>query len=120
LEAGSGLSGVKSPIRQFHFPMGKQARGKRQPTANHEVISMPIFEFRCLSCNDCFEILVLKKKEEVEARCPKCGSEEFERVLSKTCYAMAPGSGKDSGASAQTRTCSGGSCTTWEIPGHSR
>jgi putative FmdB family regulatory protein len=81
---------------------------------------MPIFEFKCLSCNECFEILVLKKKEEVEARCPKCGSEEFERVLSKTCYAMAPGSGNGGGASAQTRTCSGGSCTTWEIPGHSR
>ena len=70
---------------------------------------MPIFEFKCLSCNECFEILVLKKKEEVEARCPKCGSEEFERVLSKTCYAMAPGSGKSGGASAQTRTCSSGS-----------
>jgi putative FmdB family regulatory protein len=95
--------------------------GKRKPAkVNIEAVSMPIFEFKCLSCNECFEILVLKKKEEVEARCPKCGSEDFERVLSKTCYAMAPGSNKSGGASARTRTCSGGSCTTWEIPGHSR
>ena len=34
---------------------------------------MPIYEFRCLSCNECFEILVMKKDEEVAANCPKCG-----------------------------------------------
>jgi putative FmdB family regulatory protein len=82
---------------------------------------MPIYEFRCLKCNECFEILVMKKEEAVESRCPKCGSEEFERVLSKTCYSMASGGGQPSGGvSAQSRTCSSGSCTTWEIPGHSR
>ena len=81
---------------------------------------MPIYEFRCLKCNECFEILVLSKEEEVETRCPKCNSENFERVLSKTCYAMGSGEGKPTGVSAQNRTCSSGSCTTWEIPGHSR
>lgn len=81
---------------------------------------MPIYEFRCLKCNECFEILVMKKEESVESRCPKCGSEEFERVLSQTCYAMGSGGGKPLGVSAQSRTCSSGSCTTWEIPGHSR
>jgi putative FmdB family regulatory protein len=81
---------------------------------------MPIYEFRCLSCNECFEILVLKKEETIESRCPKCGSEDFERVLSKTCYAMGTGESKGAGASAQTRTCSGGSCTTWDIPGPTR
>lgn len=69
---------------------------------------MPIYEFRCLSCNECFEILVLKKDETVESRCPKCGAEGFERVLSKTCYAMGASESKGAGASAQTRTCSGG------------
>jgi len=81
---------------------------------------MPIYEFKCSSCNECFEILVLKKDEAVAASCPKCGSEEFERVMSKTCFAVAPSGGQSSGASAKTRTCSGGSCTTWDIPGHSR
>lgn len=81
---------------------------------------MPIFEFRCLSCNECFEILVLRKNEEVESRCPKCGAEDFERVLSKIGCAIASGSDKGSGARTQTRTCSSGSCTSWEIPGHSR
>jgi putative FmdB family regulatory protein len=81
---------------------------------------MPIYEFRCLSCNECFEILVMTSSESRESRCPKCGSEDFERVLSKTCYTMGPGSEKSGGASTQTRSCSSGSCTTWEIPGHSR
>lgn len=82
---------------------------------------MPIYEFKCSSCNECFEILVLKKEEEVEARCPKCGCEEFERVMSKTCYAIgSSGAGQGSSVSAKTRSCSGGSCTTWDIPGHSR
>jgi putative FmdB family regulatory protein len=81
---------------------------------------MPIFEFRCLACNECFEILVMKREESDELRCPKCSSEEFERVLSKTCYTMGSAPGAESGPRAQTRSCSAGSCTTWEIPGHSR
>lgn len=81
---------------------------------------MPLYEFRCLSCNECFEILVLRQDEEIESCCPKCGSEEFERILSKTCYTVGSGSERTPGASAQTKTCSSGSCTTWNIPGHSR
>jgi putative FmdB family regulatory protein len=79
---------------------------------------MPLYEFRCLKCNDCFEILVMKKEEEVALKCPHCKSEEFERVLSASCYSMGGGSGKSEGISAQTRNCPGGSCTTLEIPGH--
>ena len=79
---------------------------------------MPLYEFRCLKCNDCFEILVMKQEEEVELKCPHCDSEEFERIMSASCYSMGSGSGKSEGASAQTRNCPGGSCTTYEIPGH--
>ena len=79
---------------------------------------MPLYEFRCLKCNDCFEILVMKKEEEVALRCPHCKSDEFERVLSASCYSMGSDSGKSDGVSAQTRNCPSGSCTTYEIPGH--
>jgi putative FmdB family regulatory protein len=41
---------------------------------------MPIYEFRCLKCNDCFEFLLRNQEEQIELRCPKCKSEEFERV----------------------------------------
>lgn len=82
---------------------------------------MPIFEFKCMKCNNVFEILVMKTEEEVELRCPECKSEDFERVLSTTNYQMGlGGSGGQSGMKSQTRTCSSGSCTTYEIPGHSR
>ena len=79
---------------------------------------MPLYEFRCLKCNDCFEILVMKQKDEVELKCPHCGSEDFERIMSASCHNMGSGSGKSESASTQTRNCPSGSCTTYEIPGH--
>ncbi len=81
---------------------------------------MPIYEFRCSRCNDCFEVLVLAREETLETRCPKCGSEEFERVLSRAC--VIGGSSGDAAESPtrRTRSCSAGSCTTWDLPGHSR
>ena len=39
---------------------------------------MPIFEYACKSCGKEFEALVLKKTP----RCPKCESEDLERLLS--------------------------------------
>jgi putative FmdB family regulatory protein len=77
---------------------------------------MPIYEFKCLKCNEFFEILVTNKDEDMEMGCPKCKSEEFERVLSATSYAMG-GSGSSS-LKTENRKCSSGSCTTYEIPGH--
>lgn len=84
---------------------------------------MPIYEFKCLKCEEFFELLVMGGDDTMEMRCPKCQAEDFERVLSSTNYAMAQGGGSagaGQGLSAQTRTCSGGSCTTYDIPGHSR
>jgi putative FmdB family regulatory protein len=81
---------------------------------------MPIYEFKCLECGEYFEILVMKSEESVEMACPKCKSESFERILSSTNYAMGEGAGAGKGASAQTRNCSSGSCTTFTIPGASR
>ena len=78
---------------------------------------MPLYEFKCLKCNEFFELLVMKKGEEVEMECPNCSSGEFERVLSSTSYTMKGDGPSNQGASSQTRTCSGGSCTTYTIPG---
>ena len=49
---------------------------------------MPIYEFRCLKCNDCFEFLLRNQEEQIELRCPKCKSEEFERVMSASCHSV--------------------------------
>ena len=81
---------------------------------------MPIYEFKCLECEEFIELLVMNKEEEIAVKCPKCECEELERVISSTCYSMADGSGKRQGVKSQSRTCSSGSCTTYEIPGHTR
>ncbi len=81
---------------------------------------MPIYEFKCLKCNEFFELLVMKKDEEVELRCPKCHAAEFERVLSSTNFCVGNCSSGNQERSIQTRTCSTGSCTTYDIPGPTR
>ncbi len=78
---------------------------------------MPIFEFRCLECGNIFEKLFIDGQEQVEIKCPKCNSESFDRVISKTNYVM--GAGKDGKKPKLTsRSCSpGSSCYTLELPG---
>ncbi|RLA96151.1 MAG: zinc ribbon domain-containing protein [Deltaproteobacteria bacterium] len=43
---------------------------------------MPLYEYRCKRCDEVFEVLQLRSKEEERVRCPRCGSEEVERLLS--------------------------------------
>jgi putative FmdB family regulatory protein len=81
---------------------------------------MPIYEFKCLQCGDCFEFLLMKPDDQTEMRCPKCRSEDFERILSCTSYCLGNGAAKSTGVRQESRQCSGGSCSTWELPGHSR
>jgi len=85
------------------------------------MVYMPIYEFKCLKCDDFFELLVLGSDDKNLMKCPKCKSEDFERVLSTANYNMPGGAGSApggrKGAISQTRTCSGGSCTTYDIPG---
>jgi putative FmdB family regulatory protein len=78
---------------------------------------MPIYEFKCLKCEACFELLLMGKNEELETTCPECQSEDFERVLSCTNYNIGSGTGGQPCATAKTRTCASGSCTTYDIPG---
>lgn len=81
---------------------------------------MPIYEFRCLKCNECFEILVMKQENPIDCRCPKCQSEDFERVLSTTSYSIGDSSAPSQSARSQTRNCPSGTCTTIDLPGHSK
>ena len=81
---------------------------------------MPLYEFKCLKCQAYFEMLIMNHDEEVELKCPECKSEEFERIISATNFAMGGSSDPGNKPSATTRTCSSGSCTTYEIPGCSR
>ncbi|MBU1183122.1 MAG: zinc ribbon domain-containing protein [Pseudomonadota bacterium] len=81
---------------------------------------MPIYEFKCSKCSEFFELLLMNSNEEEELKCPKCGSDAFERVISTTNFAMGGSSGNKPSVNSQTRSCSSGSCTTYDIPGHTR
>jgi putative FmdB family regulatory protein len=81
---------------------------------------MPIYEFRCLACNHVFELLSLAQDDTGELKCPQCQATEAERVLSRVSYVMTSGSGSLTRPSVTTKSCSGGNCTTIDIPGPSR
>jgi putative FmdB family regulatory protein len=61
---------------------------------------MPIYEYRCLNCNNRFEIMHLASKKE-DAVCSKCGSKKTEKLMSSF-SAVGSSSGSDS--------CDTGSC----------
>lgn len=82
---------------------------------------MPIFEFKCTECKEFFEVIVMASDKDESVNCPKCKSGEFERVVSKTNFSMGSGSsGSSRGVETQERTCSGGSCKTYTVPGEVR
>ena len=82
---------------------------------------MPIYEFRCLSCNHCFELLAVRQDDTTEMKCPNCDNEEVERVLSRVSYVMGSSSSGDSDKTKVTsKSCSGGTCATIDIPGPTR
>lgn len=79
---------------------------------------MPIYEFRCIKCGKIFELLKLKKEDDsIKMKCPKCKSAEVERVLSSVSI-ISSGSGKK--AKQTVKSCSSGSCASFEIPGPKR
>ncbi len=82
---------------------------------------MPIYEFRCLSCSHCFELLSVRQDETLEMRCPNCEGEELERVMSCVSYVKGSSSSGDSTKTKVTsKSCRGGACATIDIPGPSR
>jgi putative FmdB family regulatory protein len=48
-----------------------------------EVGAMPIYEYAC-SCGKTFEVLITRKSDESDVRCPACNGTKVERVISTT------------------------------------
>jgi putative FmdB family regulatory protein len=64
---------------------------------------MPIYEYRCTTCQERFEALVTSA-ERAQARCPRCGAAKVERLLST--FAV----GKASGAASPEGPCGRQDC----------
>ena len=43
---------------------------------------MPIYEYKCRSCQSLFETLIRNEQDEKELTCPRCAGKELERQLS--------------------------------------
>lgn len=76
-------------------------------------VVMPIYEFRCQRCHHIFELLALKREEMVEVKCPKCGSFEIERVMSRIGFTA----DRSEKPRIINRECLSGTCSTIEVPG---
>lgn len=82
---------------------------------------MPIYEFRCVECGHVQEILVFNSSDSVEMKCAQCRGEILDRIMSTTSYAMGSSSGENTSPSVTTKSCGPGkSCTTLQLPGHTR
>ncbi len=84
---------------------------------------MPIYEFRCETCQGVFEHLALSQGEIINLVCPVCGGENLSRVMS-SCSSVVHGGGSSAGASpaasaqVQNRSCANaGNCATITLPG---
>jgi putative FmdB family regulatory protein len=58
---------------------------------------MPIYEYRCPKCGNRFEELIMKKSDEAEVKCGKCGYEKPSRELSN--FSAGSGSGQSTSSS---------------------
>lgn len=54
---------------------------------------MPIYEYSCGQCGLAFEELVIRRSDENEVKCPKCGSRRAERLVSRPAAARIGGGG---------------------------
>jgi len=67
---------------------------------------MPIYEFRCNTCEEVFEVLFFSISEKREVLCPKCNSDQVEKLMSVF------GGSYGSTSSSSCSTCSSSSCST--------
>ncbi|MBK5099666.1 MAG: zinc ribbon domain-containing protein [Desulfobacteraceae bacterium] len=70
---------------------------------------MPIYEYKCLQCNEEFEALVFGSNDKVS--CPHCKAERLERLMS-ACGFKSSGSFTPSSGPSGCTTCSSSNCST--------
>ena len=75
---------------------------------------MPLYEYDCKKCHEVVELLVRSEKETI--KCPECGSQRLERLLSVPSAPSVKGGGNlpisGAGDSCGAPRCCGGGCQT--------
>ena len=70
---------------------------------------MPIYEYRCESCSEKFEVLTRFAERDTAQACPACESTKTKVLVSS--FAYASGSGESSGLSDFASESGGGGCS---------
>lgn len=78
---------------------------------------MPIYEFKCLKCNNTFEKLFFNSGEKVDLSCPECRSQSVERIVSESNYAMGTGTGGKQPKLTAKSCGPSNKCMTLDLPG---
>jgi putative FmdB family regulatory protein len=66
---------------------------------------MPIYEFKCKNCGNTFEYLCMRSDDENHVKCPSCGKEKSEKLLS-TFSSVSSSSSQGLGSIAGASSCS--------------
>jgi len=69
---------------------------------------MPIYEYKCLKCNEQFEALVFGSED---ASCPNCNGDKLERLMS-ACGFKSSGDSSPSTGSSGCSGCTSTNCST--------
>jgi putative FmdB family regulatory protein len=56
---------------------------------NFEESKLPIYEFRCLSCGNIEEFILVGSRQ-IEMKCGACGGEDLERIVSRSNHVTGP------------------------------
>ncbi|MCX7944396.1 MAG: zinc ribbon domain-containing protein [Deltaproteobacteria bacterium] len=67
---------------------------------------MPIYEYRCRSCNSVFEEFVRSREQKI--LCPNCNSQDLLKLMSLSVQI----GGESKGGGSSCSSCSSGSCST--------
>ena len=64
---------------------------------------MPIYEYACQGCGKVFEELVIRRSDEADVKCPRCGKHDVARQMSRP--AASPTSSGGGGGGGSSRAC---------------
>ncbi len=78
--------------------------------AASEVVSVPLYEFRCKKCDQVFEQVCRMGENGKTVACPKCRARGARRLMSVFSARVSGGSSSKALSGSSCSSCSGGDC----------